>query len=720
MAVEQQDKRKIAILGSGMAAMTTALELSSAPNWQDRHEITVYQMGWRLGGKGASGRGECGRIEEHGLHIWMGFYDNAFTAIRQVYKELVDRGLRKPDAPLATWDEAFKEHSLIVLEEQINDHWENWQFDCPTNGYKPGEGVKLNLLDYLKMILEWIFKHHIVCAGYQNVSDIPKHVLENPEQHIGENTLGHWLLQEFEKNQRLTHSLADASGKHPKEFWHGLWSSLDIFSYIRAYLAALAEKHYDDTTWRRRFILFDLGVTFLTGLKSLIEDYMKEKDIKHWWDLTSEMLEELKFDKLDDKDLRQWMREHGAAEITVKSAIINSFYDLVFAFEQGNTNKPNFAAGVALRSMLNIGFGYKGAIFWKMQAGMGDVVFAPIYQVLKARGVKFEFFHKVKQLHLDAKKQRVQSIDIARQVTLKHPDYDPFIDVKGLPCWPSQPRYDQIIDEQARELKQRHIDLEHSYTPEQWRDPGEITLQAGKDFDDVVFGISLGSVPLLCKELLDASEPWRTMVDKVLTVRTQALQLWFNQDLHQLGWQDGSPVMCGYVDPLNTWADMSYLIAREDWPSDQNVQNISYYCGPMTDTVPNEDADERVRQNSLDFCRQAINHLMPKATRAGSTELDWSLLVDLKQQHGPQRLDAQYLRANVEPSERYVLSVAGSTKYRLAPGASGFDNLYLAGDWTLNGFNAGCIEATVMSGMLASNAICGSPPLENIRGLDHP
>ena len=26
------------------------------PGWQDRYEITVYQMGWRLGGKGASGR----------------------------------------------------------------------------------------------------------------------------------------------------------------------------------------------------------------------------------------------------------------------------------------------------------------------------------------------------------------------------------------------------------------------------------------------------------------------------------------------------------------------------------------------------------------------------------------------------------------------------------------------------------------------------------------
>ena len=32
-------------------------------------------------------------------------------------------------------------------------------------------------------------------------------------------------------------------------------------------------------------------------------------------------------------------------------------------------------------------FTYRGALFWKMRAGMGDVVFAPFYEVLKRRGV---------------------------------------------------------------------------------------------------------------------------------------------------------------------------------------------------------------------------------------------------------------------------------------------------------------------------------------------
>lgn len=45
--------------------------------------------------------------------------------------------------------------------------------------------------------------------------------------------------------------------------------------------------------------------------------------------------------------------------------------------------------------------------------------------------------------------------------------------------------------------------------------------------------------------------------------------------------------------------------------------------------------------------------------------------------------------------------------HRLRSDESGFDNLYLAGDWTFNGLNAGGVEAAVMSGMRAAQAILG-------------
>jgi uncharacterized protein with NAD-binding domain and iron-sulfur cluster len=63
------------------------------------------------------------------------------------------------------------------------------------------------------------------------------------------------------------------------------------------------------------------------------------------------------------------------------------------------------------------------------------------------------------------------------------------------------------------------------------------------------------------------------------------------------------------------------------------------------------------------------------------------------------------VRGNFQPSDRYVLSVPGSVKYRLDPGDTGFENLVVAGDWTRCVINAGCVEAATISGMLAAEAL---------------
>src|SRR5689334_25356545 len=110
-------RQKIAILGGGLAAITAAFELTSRPGHEDRYEITVYQMGFRLGGKAASGRNRAraDRIEEHGLHILMGFYHNTFSVLRRCYAELG----REPGTPLATIDEAIVPHNDLAIAELI-------------------------------------------------------------------------------------------------------------------------------------------------------------------------------------------------------------------------------------------------------------------------------------------------------------------------------------------------------------------------------------------------------------------------------------------------------------------------------------------------------------------------------------------------------------------------------------------------------------------------
>ena len=85
---------------------------------------------------------------------------------------------------------------------------------------------------------------------------------------------------------------------------------------------------------------------------------------------------------------------------------------------------------------------------------------------------------------------------MGRQVTLKS-DYQPLIAVKDIPCWPSEPLYDQIV--QGEELKAQGINLESFWTP--WQSVETRTLRAVDDFDQVVLGIAVGSLRFICPSL---------------------------------------------------------------------------------------------------------------------------------------------------------------------------------------------------------------------------
>src|SRR5262245_33993838 len=105
---------RVAIVGGGCAAMSAAFELTR-PEVRRAYDVTLYQMGWRLGGKGASGRGPSGRIEEHGLHLWLGFYENAFRLMRDCYAELE----RNPAThPVATWQDAFSPAPHVAIADR--------------------------------------------------------------------------------------------------------------------------------------------------------------------------------------------------------------------------------------------------------------------------------------------------------------------------------------------------------------------------------------------------------------------------------------------------------------------------------------------------------------------------------------------------------------------------------------------------------------------------
>ncbi|EMG01531.1 NAD(P)-binding Rossmann-like domain protein [Leptospira borgpetersenii str. 200701203] len=670
-----------------MGSLVTAYEITSKPDWQEKYDITIYQLGWRLGGKGASGRNQdfSNRIEEHGLHIWFGFYDHAFQLIRKCYQELG----RPLTDPLATWEEAFKPANFFVLEEQINGNYQPWPMRFPMNNQIPGDTTELpDPSVYPLMILNYVNEYYV---SYRK-SIFPENDQINNQSSCKQ--ILKWIEDEgvgVDVIEKIIFVLKNLADKLNDDFVHDRF--LKIIDLFIDDLWEKVEKKIESNTEARRFwILVDFS---LTNIKGIIKDGVLEKG----------------FESIDDFDYREWLKRHGANELTINSAIVQAIYGLVF----GGKEQYTFAAGTALKGALRMVFTYKGAVAYRMQAGMGDVIFTPLYEILKKRGVHIKFFHRVREL-IPGKsngQSLIQTVKIGKQVNLYKDEYHPLINVKGLACWPSKPLYDQI--EEGEELKKYNIDLENYWST--WQDKEEIVLESGKDFDRIVFGISIGAIPFVCPKILEESSKWKQMTESVTTCLTDAFQLWMYPDIAGLGWKywkNEPPVLGSYVEPFDTWCNMSHLINRESWPDSLSPNHIAYFCGPspvgITPKDPLVDPDiptqmEKLKGRIAKFLEQDIHILWPNSTIPGKTSgFNWDLLLDAdKAEKGPRKIESQYVRLNIQPTERYVLSVKGSTKYRLPAGDNGYSNLVITGDWIQNSvLNAGCVESTVVSGIEAA------------------
>ncbi len=693
-------RKKIAVLGGGAGSLATVFAITSRPDWRERFEITVYQMGWRLGGKGASGRDrqQADRIYEHGFHMWMGFYANAFSVMRECYDERARLGLPGGPGAFQTWTDAFKPATRFVFAEHIGDDWRLWPIDYPTYPGDPSEPTEpVHAWDYFLMVVGLLRDRFAASPHHQTSSgaagEAHRSLLGRIAERISHDVEvlllagGLAALEVVIQLARLVRGAADD---------HGLLVDAIDFARTRIW-SHLSEAIEHDDDARHLWILMDLGCAALRGI--LVDKIMTRG-----------------FDVIDDVEFRAWLKSHGASDLAIHSAPVAALYSANFSYAKGDLARPDFAAGVALQSYLRLFLASRGAFAWTMQSGMGDVVFSPLYQVLKARGVTFKFFHRVTALRYDAGANTIGRIEMEEQVRLRQP-YEPLFRVNGVDAWPSEPLCDQIENGAALEagIRAGRINLESSCS-RPWQDARPIVLGKGHDYDQIVLGISLGALGTLCRELVEVKPAWRDMVDHVVTVPTQSQQVWFKPTLAELGWIEGPACVEGYPSPLGQWLDATHAIGFERWPGTNRPGALVYFCDVFED-VPNTDRDPDFPARRLEVARQGMrawferntSAVWPAAAAPGDTRLDWSLLVDPAGRAGVRRLDGQFCRVNVEPSERFVLSVTGSTKYRMTADGSGVTDLYLTGDWVRNGFNVGCVESTVMSGLQCARAISGSP-----------
>jgi uncharacterized protein with NAD-binding domain and iron-sulfur cluster len=751
----QQSSRpqRIAILGGGVASLATAFELTSRPDFASRYEITIYQQGHRPGGKAASARSRGGdgveRIEEHGLHMFFGFYENAFELMRRCYEALK----QLPPAPGETWrlslDEAFFPHDLIMLGSSFHGRVRSWALPFPRRDGVPGIAGDLRgdrnptTIDAGTMLAGLV---ELTVAQLLNVADIEVDGLGPTETGRGDlkrqlegiarkgkdgddlvtDILG--VLMAFRPllQGRMTaralvlvlrtlQSVLGDLARHPvlrTRTVRGVLSGTLAMLRDRA-LRVLDELPRDDFRVHQLLVSLDLFFTLAVGL--LREDMLH--DGADWF-------------ALDDVDYRTWMQRHGARPETVVSAPLLTLADATFS----DPKSAGAGAGTTLHLTLRMLLTYKHAIVFRLGAGMGETVVAPLCRVLEARGVRFKYFHRIERLVPGRRDGRpvLERIEYRRQARVRAgPDayraLAPFAD--GMLCYPATPDYSQLVE--GEELARRGIDLEDSWNAWDPQRPLE-RLLLGRDFDAVVLGVSVGGLGPLCAELArdaDGREPLlrgralpaprlSAMLKNVRSIETMAAQLWFKSSFAELRGPSASGVGVEYAQPFDTWSEMNHLISHERWPEGLLPRTIVYLCSAVDEPVdyrppPFSDHGHSARR------KQEVKHVVRRWLDLHGARLfagadsygrfDYELLLDPKQRAGSARFDAQFWCATSNPSDRYVLSAPGTSRFRLRPHESGFDNLVLTGDWTLNAISAGCVEGTVMSGKEASRALIGFP-----------
>ena len=194
-------------------------------------------------------------------------------------------------------------------------------------------------------------------------------------------------------------------------------------------------------------------------------------------------------DVLDGEDLRDWLGRHGADQQTLmRSPVLRGLYDLTFAYRGGDKRRPSLAAGRGLQSLLLM-INYEGSFMWRMRAGMGDVVFSPLYLALRRRGVSFRFFSQVTRLRLMPGRPVVEAIDLTRRATI----------AGGRTGMTRSSASASGGVGRRRPYREQLID----------REPHAETLVRGADFDDVVLAIPVGALSEICRELAEADSRFK-------------------------------------------------------------------------------------------------------------------------------------------------------------------------------------------------------------------
>ncbi|HWJ25333.1 MAG TPA: hypothetical protein VNS32_02265, partial [Flavisolibacter sp.] len=346
-------------------------ELLKSDNFEGNYEITVYQMGWRIGGKGASGREKVPdysdplqnnqRILEHGLHAWFGWYDNAFHQFQDCYTHL-NWGM---EHRFNTWDKAFTPEDNVVIMQSIHNgtQWQGWEINVPAIPGEPGNTVELpSLQEYHQILIQKIhsyFISHPIGKKYAATSTKMHEGLFEKGKELIEHLFERVVEDSASQILKTIENLIASNQKELRKTLHPVRGQIIslIDHFLRWLYNIIGDECDQNFETQKFFTLIDCGLAIVKGL---IADNVLYNGLN----------------SINSLDFKEWLKMHGATDVTLNSALVRTVYDSCFAYRKGIKQYPDLEAGVALRICFGIALGSREHWIWKMNAGMGDTIFS--------------------------------------------------------------------------------------------------------------------------------------------------------------------------------------------------------------------------------------------------------------------------------------------------------------------------------------------------------
>jgi len=681
-------KRRVVIVGGGIAGLTAAYELTRTPEARATWAVEVVEMGHRFGGRLASAHRSDAweRNEEHGLHVWFGFYDNTFRLAEAVWRDHP----RPQGSPWSSvWDALepiySSDHGLRAGDGRIIRRLFHSR-NCDRPGEREGRTVAGDLTGLVDAVRA--LPASLLCTfGALELPNPPSLPMRLPGS-----------LFPQPRHRALIRALDTVVGP---VIDRALRLMPTAGPARRVRLGAIAERavrtvHAPLVATLRRTVTreggpldvvhaIDLGLAILRGVCSPAHGILVDGDL----------------DRVSDYELRDWLREHGAHEDTLtEGATLEALYDIPFAFRDGDRSQPVMEAGTALRYTLQILYGYKHAVAYRLTAGAGEALVAPLYALLRERGVRFRPFLRLESVEVNPSDRSLAKLRFVRQARPSG-DYDPLVQRRGgLLGLAHDPDWSQLRD--GASLAERGVDFYSRFADR--GEAGECVLEKDRDFDDVILALPLGSLkpdgdghsPVA--GWLEAEPRARACLKRLHLVPTVAAQVWLRERPEEIGLAGRSVVT--WAAPYSVVCDMTRVIAHEGWPP-PGPGSCAYMCGawPMrSPTAPSTDAAAR-RADDVTARRMLTEQLRHHADSL------FSRVPTLYAPRGVEPLDAQYVRANVEPWDLADLPLPGADETRLEATGSGLSNMALAGSWVRTHINTTSVEAAVASGIAAARAL---------------